>query len=153
MDLYNLLSILLSSSAFITIIGSIVHRRQRSRIEELNADARDVEVSKETRQLLLDVQNDLNERIKENRALIRGVEGLRAALFDIRSKMFALIEITETQIERKGYAESNICTRSLCTLRTPPIGEFKSSSSRSVIQELKESLRQELENSNQDGTI
>lgn len=151
MDWIGTLGLLFGGTSLVTVIYGIIYFKPRSRIENLTADQKDIEVAKQAMIALNEVQKDLQERITNNRDIEKRMEVYRyrlnkqgKSISDMRSKMLILAEITEKQIERKEFAEGSICTIKGCTLRVPPMGTYKSSSDSVAIKDLMDSLKEGL---------
>lgn len=151
MDWMGILGIVFGGTSLITVIWNVIYYKPRTRIENLTADEKDIEVAKQAMSALKEVQKELQDRILNSREIEKKMEKYRLRLneqgrsiSDMRSKMLVLVEITEKQIEQKKQAEGSICTIKTCQMRIPPIGTFKSSSDSVAIQDLKESLRKGL---------
>lgn len=151
MDWMGILGIVFGGTSLLTVIGGIAYYKPRSRVENLIADEKDIEVAKQAMSALKEVQGDLTERIITNREIGQRMEEYRSRLnkqgrsiIDMRSKMLILAEITEKQIQQKEFAESSICTIETCQMRVPPFGTYKSSSDSEVIKDLMDSLRKGL---------
>ncbi|MDD4729467.1 MAG: hypothetical protein PHN55_12055 [Dysgonamonadaceae bacterium] len=153
MDWMGIIGIVFGGTSLATVLWSIVYYKPRSRVENLIADEKDIEVAKQAMYALKEVQDDLRDRIVRDREIGQKMEEYKSRLnkqgrsiIDMRSKMLILVEITEKQIERKEFAEGSICTIKGCTLRVPPTGTYKSSSDSVAIKNLKDKLKKGLSN-------
>lgn len=138
-------------TSLLNVAGYISFYKSKKKVENLTADGKEVEVAKDAMQLVKDVQSQLKESIQNQDTLRKQVHNYQnrlnsqgRSISEMRGNMIILAEITEKQIERKKYAESNICTFVDCDMRTPPIGTYRSSSDSMVIEDLMSKLKKGL---------
>ena len=143
MELMTIWTWVFGGSSLLNIIGAIFFFKSKKKVENLTANAKDVEVAKDAIALVAEVQNQLKESIQNDSKLRAQISKYQIRLnsqgrsiSEMRSSMITLAEIIETQTGRKMYAESNICTMFECDLRTPPRGTYRSSNDTKVVENL-----------------
>ena len=122
MDWINGISILLGAVGGISGISALVYFKPRNKIEHLNVSDKQINVSNEAMKALNEVYRQLNENLIE-------IGKLRVSSGELWEIVRLQTSVLERQINRKEYAESNICTDDKCSVRTPPIGTYKTSNS------------------------
>lgn len=151
MEWTTIWSIVFGSTSILNIIGGVFFFKSKRKVENLTADAKEVEVAKDAMALVGDIQKQLKDRIANDDNLRIQIEEYQKRLNNqdlsisqMRVNMITLVDIIDRQIGRKKYAESNICTMFDCDLRTPPRGTYRSSSDTKVVEDLKAKLKKGL---------
>ena len=143
MEWYNILSLIFGGTSLLGLIGAVVYFKPRLKIENLNADDKDVQVSQSSITTLKDVNEQLKETHEELREVRKTISKQDENYYKLKRRITKLIDIAERQTGLKEYAESHLCTVMNCDFREPPFGTYKSSSDRDELKRLVEELRED----------
>ena len=146
MEWYNILSLVFGGTSLLGVIGAIVYFKPRLKIENLNADDKDVQVSQSSITTLKDVNEQLKEAHKDMAEMRKSISNQDLSILKLKRRITILIDIAERQTGLKKYAESHLCTVMNCDFREPPFGTYKTSSDSSELQTLIEELRKDEQN-------
>lgn len=150
MNWIELISLLLGGTSLLSVIGAVMYFKPRSKIENLNANEKDIQVTDSSLLTLNSVSKQLGEAHKEMGDMRKSIATQDMAIMKLRQKVTILIEIAERQIDLKKYAESHLCTIVGCESRTPPFGTYKSSSDSSILKKLIDELREHEDDSTEE---
>lgn len=128
---------LLGAVGGISGISAFLYYKPRKKLEDLNANAKQIDVANEAMKTLNDVQTRLREAFVEINGLWEIVR--------------LQTRVLEKQINRKEYAESHLCKVINCKLREPEFGTYKTSNSDEEMMQVMERIKKLQGKSKEDG--